>query len=604
MTTLRDQSKPVLYALVVLFVLAMGGFGNIFNNTNPNRGDGEYCDPELFIACSDDKNISITIEEFNRRFNDNPDFWLSQVAQTFQINGQTITGGGIDKQVDTVSAKGRLMDYMLNQRINNKFIKSLELTPRENYSEEMINFIKNYPNSNFGRTYKEELESYGLFIVDSTFNQEQYEIAVDDGTLDEKINESFAINNPQLANLLISRGTTRWNNWLTTMKRQISTRSFNNILNSTKSISNLELKNKLLLDSASFNFDYLIYSIANENNMNISDEELNEYYQSIKDNNDYELKNESKAIVEFVKWNTTDLEGDIRDSIKKLAKDFRKTARKEGFENAVEKNNTFSRHETVTLANAITMFDSGLSTQILNPDSTTTPLYNIIGGGRKIINFAFSNEVGEIKLIDIESDRETDGFNDIGIFYIKDIVPESYTSIEDAQIKDKLLEELSFKKKYKLGEKEFSQLMNQYKNYLISEDLNEVDLENFDPLDQWINGPENEEGKIVLSNHQGSVNNFIESFIKTNLRDLVNTSDEIKALFLNLNKGTNYHIFAIDNDNIAMIRLNEISNIPTSENIEAYKQSELQRLSTNQAALFLQDQKETANIKDNRLLVY
>ena len=53
-----------------------------------------------------------------------------------------------------------------------------------------------------------------------------------------------------------------------------------------------------------------------------------------------------------------------------------------------------------------------------------------------------------------------------------------------------------------------------------------------------------------------------------------------------------------------MIRLNDILNMPDSEKMEAYKKSELQRLSTKQSNLFLLDQKETANIKDNRTLVY
>ena len=38
MSTLRDQSAPVLYGLVVLFILAMGGFGSIFSSTTSNKG--------------------------------------------------------------------------------------------------------------------------------------------------------------------------------------------------------------------------------------------------------------------------------------------------------------------------------------------------------------------------------------------------------------------------------------------------------------------------------------------------------------------------------------------------------------------------------------
>ena len=59
MSTLRDQSAPVLYGLVVLFVLAMGGFGNIFSSTSSNKGNSENCDPERFVACSDNENISV-----------------------------------------------------------------------------------------------------------------------------------------------------------------------------------------------------------------------------------------------------------------------------------------------------------------------------------------------------------------------------------------------------------------------------------------------------------------------------------------------------------------------------------------------------------------
>ena len=134
MTTLRDQSKPVLYGLVVLFILAMGGFANILNSTNPNKGNSEFCDPELYIACSDDENISISVEEFNRRFNNDVDYWISQATFNNQFNG-------IDKQIDTLNAKDRVWNAILNDRIRTKFIKELKLIPKESYSEAMIKFI-------------------------------------------------------------------------------------------------------------------------------------------------------------------------------------------------------------------------------------------------------------------------------------------------------------------------------------------------------------------------------------------------------------------------------------------------------------------------------
>ena len=625
MTTLRDQSKPVLYGLVVLFILAMGGFANILDSTNPNKGNSEFCDPEQYVTCSDDKNISISVDEFNRRFNNDINYWIGQATFNNQFNG-------IDKQIDTLNAKDRVWNSILNDRIRSKFIKELKLIPKENYSEAMIKFIKEYPA--FNSNYKAELESYGLFMIDSAFNQVEYEKSVDNGTLDELINENFEINNPQLASITINK---RWDNWLSTMKNNIASRSFTNIVNSVQSMSNLELREQLLIDSALYDFDYLIYSINTENEVDITEDELAEYYESIKDNNDYDLKNESKIIIEFVKWNTTDncieltdsiecsnlesnlctwdseysseciLNTESIESIKKEAKEFRRTARKKGFETALANHKTFSNYHTVTLSNDFSTSKSGLSSQILQSDSTTTPLYNIIGAGRKVISFAFSNEVGEIKLLEVESDRETGGFDDIGVFHIKELVPESYTSIDEPELRGRLKKELSFKKNYQIGEKEFNSLMSEYKNYLIDEgadNLSSDELLELGLLYAWINNEDDVKDKILFNSHKGNINDFLGSFINTDLKDIINTNEQIKAYFLDLDKGLNNQMFAIDNTNIIMIRLNNISNIPSIEKITEYKKSELQRLGRSQANLFLLDQKETANIKDNRTLVY
>ena len=629
MTTLRDQSKPVLYGLVVLFILAMGGFANILDSTNPNKGNSEFCDPEQYVTCSDDKNISISVDEFNRRFNNDIDYWIGQATFNNQFNG-------IDKQIDTLNAKDRVWNSILNDRIRSKFIKELKLIPKENYSESMIKFIKEYPA--FNSNYKAELESYGLFMIDSAFNQVEYEKSVDNGTLDKLINENFEINNPQLANITINN---RWDNWLSTMKNNIASRSFTNIVNSVQSMSNLELREQLLIDSALYDFDYLIYSINTENEVDITEDELAEYYESIKDNNDYDLKNESKIIIEFVKWNTTDncieltdsiecnnsenelctwdedeleiidkkciLNTESIESIKIEAQEFRRTARKKGFETALANHKTFSNYHTVTLSNDFSTSKSGLSSQILQSDSTTTPLYNIIGAGRKVISFAFSNEVGEIKLLEIESDRKTGGLDDIGVFHIKEIVPESYTSIDEPELRGRLKKELSFKKNYQIGEKEFNSLMSEYKNYLIDEgadNLSSDELLELGLLYAWINNEDDVKDKILFNSHKGNINDFLGSFINTDLKDIINTNEQIKAYFLDLDKGLNNQMFAIDNTNIIMIRLNNISNIPSIEKITEYKKSELQRLARSQANLFLLDQKETANIKDNRTLVY
>ena len=173
MSTLRDQSAPVLYGLVVLFVLAMGGFSRIFSSTTPSTGNNENCDPERFIACSDNGEISITIEDYYRRYYNSIDFFHSR-ANPF---GPNSLYSATDQQLDTINALNQVWPVMINEKIMNKFISNLDLLSNNNANEEIIKFIKNYPN--FNSTYKTELELYGMFTVDSAFNQILYEKAVD-----------------------------------------------------------------------------------------------------------------------------------------------------------------------------------------------------------------------------------------------------------------------------------------------------------------------------------------------------------------------------------------------------------------------------------------
>ena len=605
MTTLRDQSKPILYGLVVLFILAMGNFGNVFSSTNPNRGTSEFCDPNLFIACSDDGKISVTVDNFNQRFNSNIDYYLSLVTQPIRINDQDVLTGAFDKQLDTLNAKAQLYRIMISDQVKDKFINELNLAPQKNYSDEMIDYIRNYPNAN--RNFKSELESYNLFIVDSVFNIEMYEAAVNNGTIDDLINQGFEINNPQEARFYNSRGATRWNNWLASMKKGIGSNRLNSILEATQSLSNLELEEQFILENSSFDFDYITFDLNSIADIEISEKELNEYYNKVKDDINYDLKIDKKRTIEFVKWNTTNFDSETKDSIKKLAKDFRRNARRNSFESALESNNNYTLYRKVELTNDFGTSKSGLGSQILDADSSKTALYNLIGAGRKIINFAFNNDIGEIKLIDIESDRKNDSLNDIGVFRIESEKNDGYVTLEDNSLKERLTNELIFMKKIELAKVEFNSLINSYNKYIEEEgydNLTVEDLKEFDPLDQWINGEEGISDKLLLRNYIGSINNFTTSFINISLRDLDSSEERIKASLLTSNKGMNYDIFAVDNDNICIIRLNDIPDSPSNIDIIEYKKSELQRLSNSRINLFVKDQEVTSNVKDNRTLVY
>ena len=599
MSTLRDQSAPVLYGLVVLFILAMGGFGSIFSSTSSSKGNSENCDSERFVACSDNENISITIEEYFRRYNNNPDFYHNR-ANPFGANSPY---SATDQQLDTINALNQVWSVVINEKITNEFITDLNLKtidPTENspHLDEILAFIKNYPNYN--STFKTELEAYGLFMVDSVFNQTLYETCVDDGTLYNKINESFALNFPQQDLQLKNLGTTRWNNWFSTIKRQLATTKLNYIINSTQSLSELELKDQLILEQGSFNFDYLTFDMSNIE-VNVSDEEINQHFEKIKLDDKYNLKTTDKKMVEFVKWNMKGLDDNQRDSIKKLAKDFRRSARKNGFNKACETNNNYSIRKEIALSNEFSLSGSGLGTQTKNSDGSNVPFYNLIGAGRKIIEFAFSNKLGEIKLINIVSDRKNDkGFNDIGVFHIKEDLPSGYLTLEESGMKDKIRKELSYQKKYDVAKKQFEEMLSTYKEFL--SDLTKEDIESFDPLSYWLENDENASSKILFRTHKGSINDFLQSFIGTDLRNSMITLPELKANLLSMSEGLNFNVYPIDNQNVAMFRINEIPNLDLLD-LSEYKNNEITRLANTQSSLFLEDQKESSNIKDNRNLI-
>ena len=399
---------------------------------------------------------------------------------------------------------------------------------------------------------------------------------------------------------LKNASTTRWNNWFSTIKRQLANIKLNYIINSTQSLSELELRDQLILEQGTFNFDYLTYSLSNIE-VEATDDEIMKYYNTIKDDESYNLKKDERRVIEFVKWNMTGLNESQKDSIKKLAKEFRKSARRNGFDVAIEKNNTFSLIKEVILSNEFSLSGSGLGTQTKNSDGNNVPFYNIIGAGRKIIKFAFTNDIGEIKLININSDRKNNkGFNDIGVFHVKEELAEGYVELDESGIKDKLRKEIMYSKKCELAKKEFETMLNQYSEFLA--DLSEEDIKSFDPLSYWIENDEEASKNILIRNHKGTINDFLLSFISTDLRNTLTTLPELKGFLLTLEEGLDLTMNPIDNESISIFRVNEKPDASLLD-LSLYKKNELERLNNTQSSLFLEDQKETANIKDNRTLV-
>ena len=61
----------------------------------------------------------------------------------------------------------------------------------------------------------------------------------------------------------------------------------------------------------------------------VTEQDIEDYYYKIQDNPNYNLKAKPRKIVEFVKWNMNALDEDQKDSIKILVNEFRKKAKKD-----------------------------------------------------------------------------------------------------------------------------------------------------------------------------------------------------------------------------------------------------------------------------------
>jgi len=612
MSTLRDRSKPVMFGLALVFLLFMTGTFQMCTgqSTGANRAIG--CNPDIYMACSDESNFNVTVQEYYRRYQNSQDFFHLR-ANPFGSNSQY---SATDMQLDTINALNQVWTVIINERIVNKFISDLGLNPPEGIKElkyenwdGLRTVIKNYPQLN--STFKKELEDYGLYVVDSTFNQTLYEAAVSTGKLPVHINEGIKTYNPQVyiqnyalrdqitgkiktdvnGTAIMNPNRSRFGDWFSTIKRYLANTKLNYIINSTQSLSELELKDQLLLEQGIFDFDYLTLSMK-DIETEVTNEEIEIYYNKIKNDPIYNLKAKPRKIIEFVKWDMKDLDEDQKDEIKILANEFKRNANQNTWEKALISNNTYSLHSEVILSNEFSLSGSGLSTQIINSDSSRTPLYNIIGAGRNVLKFAFENKKGTIKRLPINSDRNNNGFNDIGVFYIKDEINEDYLSLEESGISDKLRNELIYQKKYAITKEKLEEILSEFK---IDDFNNETEV---DLLAYLADNNDN----LLLMNHNGTINDFVNSLINTDLRNTLIDVSDLKAFLISLDKGFNDDINPIDNENIVVFRMNTKSSIDPLL-IKDYKDNQLIRLNNTQSNLFVEDQKESAKITDNRKIV-
>ena len=669
MSTLRNQSKPLLYGLVVLFVLAMGNFGGIFDSANQNKGDSENCDPNIFYSCSDDAKLNVTINQVSNRYNTNREIYDKKYAyentkqqienkkKALQDTNLLLTDKtkinneikaleqsynnlftGVDKQQEQVIVNNLVYENTLNTQIRNKLIEDLDIGLQDEGTENIIDYIKNYPNTSIGSNFRNELMDYGLCtkidsIGNKSFDQELYEKSIDDGTFDETFNKAVSLLNPKLSNELQQRNQTRWGNWVSSMKSQIASSRLNTIINATQNLSNLEVKNQYLLTQDTIKFDYLTFSIDGIE-VDVTDDEINNYYEKIKKDPRFNLKKDKSRVIKFVKWNIEGT-GIKKDKIKKSAEAFLTTAQENGWDKAIKKHPSFSLHKEITLFNEFEVEKNGLNEEI-KIDDTQMPLYDILGSGRNIIKWAFLSDINNIEsinLLEIDSDRMDyynqkklpSSFNDLGVFYVTKEIPEGYLTLEESGLKDKLRQELMYQKKYDKGIKKFEDLL--YSGGADKKDFSDKNGDLWENIDIYLEEIliENQDDGIGIpeylqntfnSNpiqkweHVGTIQNFLNLRTRNNTFAVM-TDIEFQTFLLTVDEDVILEPKAIDNETIAIFRINKTVKVDKTK-LGEYKKTNLNQLETinnfnpnlSYINLFYGNQKETVDFKDNRKKIY
>ena len=262
------------------------------------------------------------------------------------------------------------------------------------------------------------------------------------------------------------------------------------------------------------NFNLTLYKQA------VTKETLEQYYKDAYSGNETNVNSWDDWSEEMMIY-----QDEERDSTQKLVDNFEEKAKK-GWNNAIDNDDTHSLHLEIELSNEFSMSESGLGEQVTDSDDVKKPLYNVIGAGRKIIEFAFKNDVGTIKQISIDSDRSNGtGFNDIGVFYIKEKISNKYLSLDESGKKNQLRNELEYKQRNEIAKKIFEETLNQYSS-------EEFESSDFDLLAYLAENDEN----LLIMNHNGTINNFVNSLINTNLRNSLMNSDELKGFMISLDK--------------------------------------------------------------------
>ena len=146
MSDIRNQQAPIIYTLAVLFILFMTGLSGLFDGSRTGENRNIGCNPEIYIACSDEGNFNIRVDEYYQRYYNSQDFFHLR-ANPFGANSPY---SATDMQLDTINALNQVWSVIINERIVNKFISDLELTPTTqlNYKnwDELRPIIKNYHN--------------------------------------------------------------------------------------------------------------------------------------------------------------------------------------------------------------------------------------------------------------------------------------------------------------------------------------------------------------------------------------------------------------------------------------------------------------------------
>ncbi len=373
MTSLRERSHIILWTLLFFFVASMtvGGLVGGANILTVLLGQKNTA---LYVGTIDDK--SVTRQEY-------------EYEQRIQIN-RTVTNGGEINDQTVISAGNSAWNIIVENYIKEQKIEELNLTV---YPDEVYDFLIQSPPVAF----QNNVTDAGFFIDDEgEFDLFEFQDALRSGNFPNELKDLALL----------------WENYL---KSWLADRKLRNIYNTLGSISDTEVRNDYIRKNTDVTIDYIYINPSQlpDSLFEISDSEINDKYDEIKDERYKKEKNKSVEYILFAfpKIDEDSLQYSIeKDSIMNQAFLVSDEAKYTNFESAAKMYNV-NIEDTLNIIEQLSG-NSGIPYQM--------------GNSRKVVRFVFDSDINSVS-------EPIEMKNGIAVFHTINDNPGGYKSIEDVK---------------------------------------------------------------------------------------------------------------------------------------------------------------------------